>query len=72
LSRNHRVFAQGDVFEQQTHHAFAVSIRCSFIAPDPWKIFYEVRNGLLFQCIQATLFLFLLLLNVLLNVGVFV
>src|SRR5271169_3239030 len=70
LSRNHLIFAQGHILKQEAYHPFAIPITCPFIMPDSWEIVDEITNGLMLKGTQATLLLFPLLLNFLLNLAV--
>ncbi len=50
MSRNHLLLLkQGHIFQQQTHHAFAIPIRV-------WKIVHQVGNRLLFERSKSALF----------------
>jgi hypothetical protein len=68
LSGNHLlVLKQGHIFQQQTHHTFAIPIQGARVMPHPWKIVHQVCNGLLFEGGQSALFCGILSLGLLLD-----
>ncbi len=71
MSGHHLILKQGHIFQQQTHHAFAIPIRGAWIFPHAGKILDEFFNGLFFEGGELALFCLMLPLDFFLDLGKF-